>query len=161
MAAKNPTPAAFHSFATNVSPRDVGAETVIDFDVAANTDYEIQSCVMVNDDNEVVEATVRFGKVTIDTDETIGHSLVDGAWSRMAEDVIGRSPEDGGSTEYEADLSDFDHLVPHLRVRRENIEEYGLDPMTAEEFADAVDALAELVADVLQADNPGKIDAWL
>jgi hypothetical protein len=161
MAAKNPTPAAFDSFATNVSPRDVGAETVIDFNVAANSDYEIQSCVMVNDDNEVVEAIVRFGKVTIDTDETIGLSLVNGAWSRMTEDIIGRSPEGGGDTEYEADLGDFDHLVPHLRVRRENIEEYGLDPMTVEEFADAVDALDKLVVDVFQADSPSKIDAWL
>lgn len=161
MAAKNPTSTAFESFATNVSPRDVGEETIVDFDIAANTDYEIQSCVMVNDDNEVVEAVVRFGKVTIDDDDTIGRPLVNSAWTSMAEDVIGTSPDHGGSTEYEADLSDFDHLVPHLRVRRPNVEECGMDTMTVEQFADAVDALAELVVDVLQADNPNKIDEWL
>lgn len=155
----------FDSFATAVSPRDVGEETVIDFDIAANTDYEIQSCAMLNDDGEVVEAVVRFGNVEEVEEIGVGRPILASAWGNMVRDVIGETPDNGGSVEYEADLSDFaNHAVPHLRVRRENIEEYGFDAMSVQEFADAINTLSELVQDVLRADADtmdATIDEWL
>jgi hypothetical protein len=49
--------------ASNLDICELGDERVIDFDIAANTDYEIQSCVIVDEDDRVIEAVVRFGRV--------------------------------------------------------------------------------------------------
>lgn len=157
------THTAFDSFATNVSPTEVGGETVIDFDIDANSEYEIQSCAMV-EDGEVVEAAVRFGRVETNEEIGVGTPILHNAWTAMVADTLGPSPDAGGDTEYEADLSDFEHTVPHLRVRRENIEEHGLDAMTVAEFADAIETLADLVESVLRADArtmDATIDEWL
>lgn len=146
----------FESFATNVSPREVGTETVIDFDIDANNDYEIQSCAMV-EGGEVVEAAVRFGRVETNDDIGVGKPILYSAWQAMADDTL-------GDVEYEADLSDFEHIVPHLRVRRENIEEYGATAMSVAEFVAAVKTLAGLVETVLRADTEtmdAAIDEWL
>ncbi|GGL55282.1 hypothetical protein [Halocalculus aciditolerans] len=129
--------------ATNIDEQALGDERIIDFDIDANTDYEIQSCVMVDNDDRVVEAAVRFGKVEEREDLGIGKSLIGRAWTFMVEeqttlDVV------------EADLSDFSAIVPHLRVNRDNVEEYGLETLTLDEFADIVAALADLVENVLR-----------
>lgn len=163
MAAKNSTHTAFDSFATNVAPCEVGGETVIDFDIDCNSDYEIQSGVVVKD-GQVVEGAVRFGRVEEREEINVDHGIIYDAWINMVRDTIGETPESGGNVEYEANLSDFQHEVPHLNVRRENVEEYGFDAMTVEEFADVVETLAELVENVLRADNEtmdATIDEWL
>lgn len=132
--------------ATNVDVRDVEDTTVVDFDIDANSDYEIQSCAVVRD-GAVIEAAVRFGRVEAREDLGLGPSLLASAWHGMVEDVLGRVEA------VEADLSDFGHTVPHLRIERENVEEYGLETLTEEEFAAAVAELADLVETVLRGDD--------
>lgn len=152
----------FESFATNVSPRSVGEETVIDFDVAANEGYEIQSCAMVNDDGEVVEAAIRFGRIEERPEIGVNTSILENAWTNMVSAATGFDRLE--PTALEADMSDFDHVVPHLRVERENVETYDCETLTVETFADAVEQLADLVSDVLRADAEtmdAEIDGWL
>ncbi|KAB7518808.1 hypothetical protein [Halosegnis rubeus] len=140
------------SVAANVDERTVGNERVIDFDIDANTDYEIQSCVMVDDDDRVVEAAVRFGRVEERPELGIGASILSSAWSRVTMEEIGDMPA------IEADMSDFQHTVPHLRVNRENVEEFGCETLSLDAFADLVATLAEFVSGVLRADD-ATIDA--
>lgn len=147
---------------TNVDVTDVGGEQVIDFDIAANTDYEIQSCVMVDDEENVIEAAVRFGRVEERPDLGIGKPILHSAWNTMVREATGFDSLE--PTALEADLSDFTYLVPHLRVERENVETYGCATLTLEEFVAAVEQLAELVETVLRGDDAtidNQIDAYL
>lgn len=143
--------------ATNVDTTTHDGERVIDFDIAANTDYEIQSCVMVDEDGRVVEAAVRFGRVEERPELGIGKPILATAWANMVD----------GATDapaIEGDLSDFTHVVPHLRVERANVEQYGVETVTLDEFASVVAELADLVADVLRGDDStidAEIDAYL
>lgn len=145
------------SVAANVDEQTVNGERVIDFDIDANSDYEIQSCVMVDDDNQVVEAAVRFGRVAERADLGIGKPILDSAWTTMVN-------EHTDADAIEADLSDFTHLVPHLRVDRENVEDYGVETVSLDEFATLVNQLAEVVENVLRGDDStidNEIDAYL
>jgi hypothetical protein len=132
-------------------------ERVIDFDIAANTDYEIQSCVMVDEDNRVVEAAVRFGRVEERDHLGIGKPILASAWSNMVSKVAGAEAVEG-------DLSDFSHIVPHLRVQRENVEEYDCETLSLDSFASVVTELADLTEAVLRGDDrtiDNEIDAYL
>ncbi|MDS0280027.1 hypothetical protein NDI85_19770 [Halomicroarcula sp. S1AR25-4] len=153
---------ALNSVATNVDTTEVGSEQIIDFDVEANDDYEIQSCVMVDENDRVVEAAVRFGRVETRPDLAIGESILHTAWVNMVAEMAGFDALD--RTALEADLSDFEHTVPHLRIVRENVEEFDCETLTADEFAAVVDELATLVSEVLRADDEtidAEIDQWL
>lgn len=144
--------------ATNVDITEVGGERVIDFDIAANTDYEIQSCVMADEDGRVVEAAVRFGRVEERPELCIDEPILSSAWNEMV------AQELGNLDAIEADLSDFGHNVPHLRVCREDVEEYGCETVDVETFVGAVETLAELVETVLRGDDrtiDAEIDAYL
>lgn len=148
----------------NVDITTINGEEIIDFDIAANSNYEIQSCVMVDENDNVVEAAVRFGRIETHDDMGIGKPILHSAWTAMTANVIGPHIDNGGSIEYEADLSDFKHIVPHLRVRRENVEEFGFDTMSLAEFVSNVAELAELVETVFRADKATidrEIDHWL
>lgn len=143
--------------ATNIDTRSVEDTTVVDFDIDANSDYEIQSCAVVRD-GEVIEAAVRFGRVEPREDLGLGSSLLASAWAGMVNDAIGRVEA------VEADLSHFQHTVPHLRIERENVEEYGLETLSEDEFAAAVEELAALVESVLRGDDEtldAEIDQYL
>lgn len=149
--------AQLNTIATNVDVREVDGDEVIDFDIDANTDYEIQSCVIVDENDRVVEAAVRFGRVEEQAEIGVGKPILASAWANM---VAEAAPAEA----VEGDLSDFEHIVPHLRVERPNVEEYGLETMIAEQFAEAVAELAGLVEDVLrgEADTVDQeIDAYL
>lgn len=138
--------------------RETNGETVIDFDIAANTDYEVQSCVIVDDQDRVVEAAVRFGRIEERDHLGIGRSILSTAWGTMVSDAT------NGSEVVKSDLSDFSHIVPHLRIERMNIEESGRTPLTLEQFADVVNELATLVGTVLRGDDKTidqKIDSYL
>ena len=138
------------------------SERVIDFDIAANTDYEIQSCVMVDEDDRVIEAAVRFGRVEERPELGIGKPILARAWTAMVQEATGFDLL--GPTAIEADISDFSHIVPHLRVQRENVEEYGLETLSLDAFASVVAELAELVENTLRGDDrtiDSEIDAYL
>jgi hypothetical protein len=137
--------------ATNVDEFEVNGDRAIDFDIAANDDYEIQSCVIVDDDNQVVEAAVRFGRIEERPGLGIGKSILARAWLHMVQEATGYDRLD--QTAIVADLSDFTHTVPHLRVERENVEAYGLDTLSLDAFAAAVNELATLAEDVLRGDD--------
>lgn len=145
--------------AANVDITDVNGEQVIDFDIDANEDYEIQSCVMVNDDNEVVEAVVRFGRIEEQPDIGVGKPVLHSAWMSMVQDATGFDVLD--PTALEADLSDFKHIVPHLRVERENVEKYDCDTLTLSEFVSVVVELSALVERVFRGDTDNEIDEYL
>jgi hypothetical protein len=64
----------------------------------------------------------------------------------------------------EGDLSDFSHIVPHLRVRRENVEKYGLETLSLDAFVTVVAELADLTEDILRGDDKtidSQIDDYL
>ena len=64
----------------------------------------------------------------------------------------------------EGDLSDFSHIVPHLRVHRENVEKYGLETLSLDAFVTVVAELADLSEDILRGDDKtidSQIDAYL
>ena len=145
--------------ATNVDETNVGGETVIDFDIAANEDYEVQSCVMVNDENEVVEAAVRFGRVEEQPEIGVGVPILNTAWISMVQETTGLDKL--GPTALEADMSDFDHIVPHLRVERENVETYDCETLDLCEFVSSVAELSALVERVFRGDTDNEIDEWL
>lgn len=151
-----------NAVATNVDITDVGGEQIVDFDIEANTDYEIQSCVMVDEDDNVVEAAVRFGRVEERPELGIGKPILYSAWTSMVQDATGFDVLE--PTALEADMSDFSHIVPHLRIERENVEVYGCDTLTIDEFTSTVSELAELVEGVFRADDRTinrKIDDYL
>ncbi len=145
--------------ADNVAERDVNGETVIDFDIAANEDYEIQSAVMVNDENEVVEAAVRFGRVEEKPEIGVGVPILNSAWVSMVQETTGFDTLE--PTALEADMSDFEHVVPHLRIERENVETYDRETLTLCEFVSAVAELSALVERVFRGDTDNEIDEWL
>lgn len=142
--------------ATNVAERTVGDDRVIDFDIDVNEDYEIQSSVVVDESGRVVEAAVRFGRIEQRPDLGIDQQLQSMAWKRMVADIA-------DAEAVEADLSDFDHVVPHLRIERPNVEEYGLETLTLDEFVAAVVELSAEVERVFRADarHADRIDEWL
>jgi hypothetical protein len=137
--------------ATSVDEFELNGDRAIDFDIAANTDYEIQSRVIVDDDDQVVEAAVRFGRIEERPDLGIGTPILARAWTAMVQEATGYDRLD--PTAIVADLSDFGHTVPHLRVERENVETYGLDTLSLDAFAAAVTELATLAEDVLRGDD--------
>jgi hypothetical protein len=146
-----------NTVAANLDISEHDGERVIDFDIAANTDYEIQSCVMVDENGRVVEAAVRFGRVEERPELGIGKSILASAWANMVSEATGAEAVEG-------DLSDFSHVVPHLRVHRENVEEYGLETLSLDEFASVVAELADLTENVLRGDDStidSEIDAYL
>jgi hypothetical protein len=146
-----------NTVAANVDISEHDGERVIDFDIAANTDYEIQSCVMVDEDDRVVEAAVRFGRVDERPDLGIGTPILGRAWDSMVAEATDADAVEG-------DLSDFSHTVPHLRVRRENVEEYDIKTLSLDAFASVVAELADLVGHVLRGDDStidSEIDAYL
>ena len=145
--------------ATNVDITEIDGEEVIDFDIDANDDYEIQSCVMVNDDNEVVEAAVRFGRIEEQPEIGVGKPILYSAWISMVQEATGFDTLE--PTALEADLSDFTHIVPHLRVERENVETYDCDTLTLSEFVGAVVELSALVEKVFRGDTEAHIDDYL
>lgn len=145
--------------ATNVDITEIDGEEVIDFDIDANDDYEIQSCVMVNDDNEVVEAAVRFGRIEEQPEIGVGKPILYSAWISMVQEATGFDTLE--PTALEADLSDFTHIVPHLRVERENVETYDCDTLTLSEFVGAVVELSALVEKVFRGDTDAHIDDYL
>ena len=145
--------------ATNVDISEIDGEEVIDFDIDANEDYEIQSCVMVNDDNEVVEAAVRFGRIEEQPEIGVGKPILNSAWISMVQEATGFDTLE--PTALEADLSDFTHIVPHLRVERENVETYDCDTLTLSEFVGAVVELSALVEKVFRGDTDAHIDDYL
>jgi hypothetical protein len=146
-----------NTVAADLDISEHAGERVIDFDIAANTDYEIQSCVMVDENDRVVEAAVRFGRVEGRPELGIGKPILASAWANMVSEAAGAEAVDG-------DLSDFSHIVPHLRVHRENVEEYGLETLSLDEFASVVAELADLTETVLRGDEStidSEIDAYL
>lgn len=145
--------------ATNVDITDLDDERVIDFDIDANDDYEIQSSVIVNDDNEVVEAAVRFGRIEEQPEIGVGTSILNTAWTNMVKEATGFTQL--GPTALEADLSDFDHIVPHLRIERENVETYDCETLDLSEFVEAVVELSALVERVFRGDTDAHIDDYL
>ena len=145
--------------ATNVDITEIDGEEVIDFDIDANEDYEIQSCVMVNDDNEVVEAAVRFGRIKEQPEIGVGKPILNSAWISMVQEATGFDTLE--PTALEADLSDFTHIVPHLRVERKNVETYDCDTLTLSEFVGAVVELSALVEKVFRGDTDAHIDDYL
>lgn len=145
--------------ATNVDETEVGDETVIDFDIDANEDYEIQSCVMVNDDNEVVEAAVRFGRVEEKPDIGVGVPILNSAWVSMVQEATGF--DQLGTTALEADMSDFEHIVPHFRIERENVEEHDCETLGLCEFVSSIVELSANVERVFRGDTDSEIDEWL
>lgn len=145
--------------ATNVDITEIDGEEIIDFDIDANEDYEIQSCVMVNDDNEVVEAAVRFGRIEEQPEIGVGKPILNSAWISMVQETTGFDTLE--PTALEADLSDFTHIVPHLRVERENVETYDCDTLTLSEFVAAVVELSALVEKVFRGDTDAHIDDYL
>lgn len=148
-----------NTVAENIDISEHDTERVIDFDIAANTDYEIQSCVMVDENNRVVEAAVRFGRIEERPDLGLGKPLLASAWTTAV-----REATNTDSPAIEGDLSDFTHIVPHLRVHRENVEDYGCETLTLDEFASAVEELAAFAGDILRGDDDtldSEIDAYL
>lgn len=146
-----------NTVAANLDISEHDGERVIDFDIAANTDYEIQSCVMVDENDRVVEAAVRFGRVEERPELGIGKGILVSAWANMVSETTDAEAVEG-------DLSDFSHIVPHLRVQRENVEEYGLETLSLDEFASVVAELADLTENVLRGDDStidNEIDAYL
>jgi len=146
-----------NTVAANLDISEHDGERVIDFDIAANTDYEIQSCVMVDENDRVVEAAVRFGRVEERPELGIGKPILASAWANMVSETTDAEAVEG-------DLSDFSHIVPHLRVHRENVEEYGLETLSLDEFASVVAELADLTENVLRGDDStieNEIDAYL
>lgn len=146
-----------NTVAANLDISEHDGERVIDFDIAANTDYEIQSCVMVDENDRVVEAAVRFGRVEERPELGIGKPILVSAWANMVSEATDAEAVEG-------DLSDFSHIVPHLRVQRENVEEYGLETLSLDEFASVVAELADLTENVLRGDDStidNEIDAYL
>ena len=145
------------TIALNLDICELGDERVIDFDIDANTDYEIQSCVIVDEDDRVIEAVVRFGRVEERPDLCIDKSILYPAWVNMVSEATEVEA-------VEADLSDFSHIVPHLRVRRESVEKYGLETLSLDAFATVVAELADLTEDILRGDDKtidSQIDAYL
>lgn len=145
--------------ASNVDITELDGEQVIDFDIDANDDYEIQSSVMVNDDNDVVEAAVRFGHIEEQPEIGVGAPILESAWVNMVSDVVGFDTL--APTALEADLSDFDHVVPHLRVARENVETYDCETLTLSAFVSSVVELSALVERVFRGDTDAHIDEYL
>ena len=146
-----------NTVAANLDISEHDGERVIDFDIAANTDYEVQSCVMVDENDRVVEAAVRFGRVEERDHLGIGKPILASAWSNMVSEVTSVEAVEG-------DLSDFSHIVPHLRVQRENVEEHGLETLSLGAFASVVAELAGLTETVLRGDDrtiDNEIDAYL
>jgi len=147
---------------SNLTISEHDGERVIDFDIQANTDYEIQSCVIVDETDRVIEAAVRFGRIDERPDLGIGTTILANAWRTAAQEATGYTRLD--PTALKADLSDFGHTVPHLRVERENVEEYDCETLTLSEFAAAVDELATFASDVLRGSDETidqQIDAYL
>jgi hypothetical protein len=143
--------------ASNLDICELGDERVIDFDIAANTDYEVQSCVIVDEDDRVVEAVVRFGRVEERPELFIDKSVLYPAWVNMVSAATNVEAVEG-------DLSDFSHIVPHLRVRREGVEKYGLETLSLDAFVNVVAELADLTEDILRGDDKtidSQIDAYL
>jgi hypothetical protein len=140
----------FESIAERTDEQQVGGERIIDFDVEANTDYEIQSSVVVDEETDTVkEASVRLGKVEERPDLNIDRGILFDAFSNKVRDTPA-----GDVETVEADMSDFQHNVPHIRVGpRENIEEFGMEAPTTEEFAQTVEEAADFTEDVLRADD--------
>jgi len=148
--------------ATNVDVTEVSGEEIVDFDIDANNDYEIQSCVMVDEDGQVVEAAVRFGRVEERDHLGIGVPILETAWVTAVVEATG--VDDLGRSALEADMSDFGHNVPHLRVERESVETYDSETLSIDEFAAALDTLAEFVEGVLRGDDTtidAEIDDYL
>jgi len=138
----------FESFATQVDEQEVDGERVIDFDIDANTGYEIQSAAVVDKDDRVKEAAVRFGRVEEHEDIGVGRSII----GRAFQNKVGETPV-GEKEPVVADMSDFGHNVPHLRVERENIEEFGMEAPTLDEFAESVEETAEFTNNILRGDK--------
>ena len=78
--------------ASNLDICELGDERVIDFDIAANTEYEIQSCVIVDEDDRVIEAVVRFGRVEERPELGIDKSILYPAWANMVSDATTSKP---------------------------------------------------------------------
>lgn len=146
------------SIATDVHARHHDGGRIIDFDVDANNDYEVQSCVVTDENGRVVEAAVRFGRVEERPELYIKRAILQNAWQGMV------SIAAGDVEAVEADLSDFGCLVPHLRVNCESVEEYDAETVTIDEFASIVAELAELTETVLRGDDDTidrEIDTYL
>ena len=137
---------------------EIDGDRAIDFDLGSN-DHRIKSRVIVDDDNKVVEAAVRFGKVEEKPDIGVGRPIIENAWINMVKEATGISSLQDSALE--ADLSDFDYLVPHLRVGRENVEEYDCETLTLSEFVEAVVKLSTLVERVFRGDTDRLIDDYL
>jgi hypothetical protein len=106
---------------------------------------------MVDENDRVIEAAVRFGRVEERPELGIGKPILGRAWTAMVQEATGFDLL--GPTAIEADISDFSHIVPHLRVRRENVEEYGLETLSLDAFASVVAELADLVENTLRGDD--------
>jgi len=149
----------FEDIADTVDERDIGGERVIDFDIDTNSDYEIQSSVALDDQDRVKEAAVRFGMVEERPDLNIDRGLLERAFSTKVRETAGGSKES-----VESDFSHFKRNVPHIRVERENVEEFGLEPPTADEFAETVQESAEFTEEILRGDDEtidNEIDRFL
>lgn len=147
---------------TEVVECGIDGERVIDFDLDANVDYEIGSSVVVDGDNRVVEAVVRFGRVEDRPELGIGGSIVGNAFQTAAREATGFDSFEGAALE--AGTGHFRQTVPHLRVLPESIDDYGAATLTLDEFAAAVDELAAFVDDVLRGDAEtvdAEIDEYL
>ena len=145
--------------ATNVDEFELNGDQAIDFDIAANEDYEVQSRVIVDDDNNVIEAAVRFGRIEEQPEIGVGKPIMASAWTSMVQEANGFDQVE--PTTLEADLSDFSHIVPHLRVKRENVETYDCETLTLSEFVGAVAELGTLVERVFRGDTDRHIDDYL
>lgn len=129
---RNPL-AALDDIITVNDPQFFDGKVVVDFDFDVETDYEVQSGVVI-EDGRVAEAAVRFGRIPTYEDIGVGRPILADAWINMVHNHV---KPDG---EFEADLSDFGHNVPHFRV----------SDMDVDEFVRVVHELHELVETVFR-----------
>lgn len=132
-------------------------DTITDFEIGANSGYDID-CSIRTRDGSVVGGAVRFGEVPERPDAGIDAQLLNTAWIHMVEDAI-----DADDAVLEADMSDWSTPVPHLRIVSENIDEFGFDPIPIDEFVAGVITLSGQVERVFRCDqrHVSRIDEWL
>lgn len=133
-------------FARNVDVTEVGGDKIVDFDIDANENYEIQSGAVV-EDGRVTEASVRFGRAPTYEDIHVDSGVLHTAWANMVNNV---SPVG----DYEADLSHFGHDVPHFRVEDMDVCEFvrvvrELHTLVSAVFQSGVDAMDERIEEYL------------
>lgn len=143
--------------ATVTSETEYNGKDIVDFEIDANDSYSIDCSIEIKGGN-VVGGAVRFGEVPERSNHGIDKRLLKTAWVNMVRDTI-----DADEAVLEADMSHWDTPVPHLRIITENIEEFGFDPISLDEFVAGVAELSAEVERVFRCDerHVARIDDWL